>query len=183
MKTTFRTLTAAAALCLATVAAQAADGAPSYLDFSDIAPGAAGESVEVDLDEGLLTLASRFADGHEKEAAEVLRGLKSVQVRVISLDDKNREAVVSRIGHARTHLARDGWKRVAVVKQGNGQDVAVFARTKGAEAIQGIAVTVLEGTKQAVIVNVIGEIRPEQITALGARFGIEELKDLQIASK
>lgn len=183
MNTLFRSCLLASSLLAASLSASAAESAPGYMDFSDIAPAQTGQFVEVDLDEGLLSLAAKFAQGQEKEAAEVLRGLKTVRVRVISLDDKNRSSVFERVHGARTQLAKDGWKKIAVAKDGNGQDVAVFARVKGDEAIEGLAVTVLDGDREAVIVNIVGEIRPEQITALGARFGVEPLKNLNVAAK
>ena len=183
MNTFLRSCAFGASLLIGSLSAFGADAQPSYLDFSDILPAPSGQFVEVDLDEGLLGLAAKFADGQEKEAAQVLRGLKSVHVRVISLDDRNRSKVLERVTGARSSLARDGWKRLAVAKDGNGQDVAVFARVKGDEAIQGLAVTVIDGDREAVIVNVVGEIRPDQISALGARFGVEPLKNLNVAAK
>lgn len=164
--------------------ALAANPEPAYLDFGKIAPAKDGEFVEIDLDAGLLNLAARFAEGQEKEAAQVLRGLQHVRVHVIGIDDNNRAAVLERVRDARAGLASDGWKRIATVKEKqNGADISIFARTRGEEAIEGLAITIVEGDKQAVVVNVVGDIKPEQISALGERFDIEPLKKLSVAKK
>jgi hypothetical protein len=183
MKSLLRSLVLCSTLGLAQLSVFAASDVPSYLDFSDITPAKAGQFVEVDLDQGLLSMAARLAQTQEKEVAEVIRGLKSIHVRVIGLDDANRAAVLERVRSARTKLSNDGWRRIAVARDGSGQDVAVFARTQGEEMIQGLAVTVIDGEKEAVVVNIVGDIRPEQIAILGARFGVDPLKKIQVAAK
>jgi hypothetical protein len=49
---------------------------------------------------------------------------------------------------------------------------------RGSEAIEGVAVTVLQGNSEAVLVNVVGDIKPEQLATLGERFDIEPLKKI-----
>lgn len=176
-----RTAGVVAALVLAPFLTRAAESQSPNLDFGNLAPAAHGQYVEVDVDESLLKLAALFADKQEKEAAQVLRGLKHVRVHVLSLDDGNREAAVQRVRDVRKALDAGGWKRIVTVKQENSDDVAIFARIRGEEAIEGLAVTVIEGNKEAVLVNVVGDIRPEQIAALGARFNIDPLKKIQVA--
>lgn len=171
-----------AATALSTSAAFAAPATPKYLDFDHLPAAHGGDLVEIDLDEGLLSLASHFVGAAEKETADVLRGLKHVNVHVISLDDANRGEVVQRIQAARDGLTKDGWRRLVTVRQGGDQDVMVFAQTE-MDAINGVAVTIVDGRNQAVVVNVTGSIKPEQIAALGKRFDIEPLKNLSVASK
>jgi len=54
--------------------------------------------------------------------------------------------------------------------------VNVFLKTREQEAVEGIVVTILQGGKEAVLINVVGDIRPEQIATLGERFNLEPLK-------
>ncbi|PTY05571.1 hypothetical protein DB347_14455 [Opitutaceae bacterium EW11] len=171
----------AAVLLAAPLVSRAAETEPAYLDFANVTPAEHGEYVDIDLDQGLLKLAALFADKQEKEAADVLRGLKHVRVHVLSLDDGNRSSALERVQSIRKSLETDGWKRIVTVKEEKSDDVAIFARIRGEEAIEGLAITVVEGNRQAVVVNVAGEIRPDQISALGARFNIDPLKKLQVA--
>jgi hypothetical protein len=57
-----------------------------------------------------------------------------------------------------------------------GQDVAVFLKLRGEEAVEGLVVTVLEGDREAVFVNVVGEVRPDKLAEIGEKLGIEPLK-------
>ena len=56
------------------------------------------------------------------------------------------------------------------------QDVAIFVKHRGDEAIEGVVITILEDSKQAVFINVVGDIRPEKIALIGERLGIEPLQ-------
>jgi len=59
--------------------------------------------------------------------------------------------------------------------------VAVFVKTNEREGIDGIVVTVLDpNEKQAVFVNVVGDIKPEQIAALGKNLHIDPLAHLKL---
>ena len=54
--------------------------------------------------------------------------------------------------------------------------MGVFLKTRGGEAVQGLVVTVLEGNRQAVLINIVGDIKPEQIAEIGEKLGIDPLK-------
>ena len=64
----------------------------------------------------------------------------------------------------------------------NGEDVGVFTKTRGGDALAGLAVTVTDG-KDVVLVNIVGDIRPDQIAALGESLNIKPLKDIGKAIK
>lgn len=183
MKSSLHLVLTLVAFAATSAFASAADRELAHLDFGKITPAKDGQSVEIDLDEGLLGLAAQFAEGQEKEAAQILRGLSHVKVHVIGMDQENRSAVLDRVREVRTGLANEGWKRIVLVKDTKGEDVAIFARLNGSSAIQGLTVTVVEADKQAVIVSLAGDIKPEQIAALGQRFNIDPLKKLAVAKK
>jgi hypothetical protein len=54
--------------------------------------------------------------------------------------------------------------------------VAVFLKTRGDESVEGLAITVIGANNQAVLVNIVGDIRPEKVAMIGERFNIEPLK-------
>jgi riboflavin synthase alpha subunit len=109
--------------------------------------------------------------------AEILKGLKSIRVNVLGLNDENRDDIQARIASVRTQLDKNGWDRIVTVMDG-ADDVGVYMKTKGAEVVEGVVVTVLSGKKEAVFVNIIGDIRPEKLATVGERFNIEPLKHL-----
>jgi len=54
--------------------------------------------------------------------------------------------------------------------------VSIYLKTRDKDSVQGLAIVVLEGNNQAVFVNVVGDIKPEQLAVLGERLNIDPLK-------
>jgi hypothetical protein len=149
---------------------------PGYVNFGKLAPGSTGaEFVEVNVGPNLISIAARLAEKGQPEVAQLLRKLQMVRVNVIGLTDENRDQVQDRIKSIRGDLDAQGWERI-VLAQEKQQDVAVFLKTRGEEAVQGLVVIVCDGAKQAVLVNIVGDIRPEQVAELGEKLGIDPLK-------
>ncbi len=170
----------AAATILAAVAAANLPGAepsPGYVDFGKLVPAAEGKFVEVNLSEGLLKFAASICSHEEPQAAEMLRNLKHVRVNVIELNDANRAATIERVKTVRQELEAQGWAQVVNVREApKGDDVQVYTKTRGDEAIEGLAVTIIDNQHEVVLVNVVGDIKPDQIASLAERFDIEPLK-------
>jgi hypothetical protein len=162
---------------------RAADPAPGYVDFGKFSPPAAGgEFVEVNIGNNLIAMAARLAQSSEPEVAEMIRGLQRIRVNVIGLDDENRAEIQKRIKAIRGELESKGWERL-VTAQKKDEDVGVYLKLRGDEAVQGLAVPVIDGHKQAVLVNIVGEFKPEKVALIGERFNIEPLKKLQVTAK
>ena len=184
MNPILRTSACAAALVWASASASfaAADPSPGYVDFGKIAPSGEGRFVEVDLPEGLIRFAAKLTSKQEPQAAEVLGNLKHVRVNVVELGDANREEIVGRVKAVRKELESLGWSQVVNVhEQPKGDDVQVFAKMRGEEAIEGLVVTVISDQKEVVLVNIVGDIKPDQIATLAERFNIEPLKNIKLA--
>ncbi|MFO1459568.1 MAG: DUF4252 domain-containing protein [Verrucomicrobiota bacterium] len=157
---------------------------PGYVDLGTFsAPAGGGQFVEVDLKGSLLTMAAKIAAKEEPEVAEVLRGIEAVRVNVVGINDGNRAELSDRIRSLRSGLTTGGWERVVSVQE-DAQDVGVFIKPKGPDSIAGVVVTVMDGKGEAVFVNVVGDIQPEKLAALGEHFGIEPLKNVgKVAEK
>jgi hypothetical protein len=177
------TVTSLFALVSAANGLAATDRGPGYVDFGSFAPSGEGKFVEVDLPEGLIKFAAKFAAKDEPRAAEVLGNLKHVRVNVVELGDANRDEVKSRVQSLRHELIAQGWSQLVTVReQPKGDDVQVLAKMRGEEAIEGLVVTVISDQKEVVLVNVVGDIKPEQIATLADRFDIEPLKHIKVAA-
>ncbi len=172
----------AAATILAAVAAANLPGAepsPGYVDFGKLVPAAEGKFVEVNLSEGLLKFAASICSHEEPQAADMLKNLKHVRVNVIELNDANRAATVERVKTVRQELEAQGWAQVVNVREApKGDDVQIYAKTRGEEAIEGLVVTVIGDQHEVVLVNIVGDIKPDQIASLADRFNIEPLKHI-----
>jgi hypothetical protein len=157
--------------------ARAANLEPGAIDLGKLSPVPGAEFVEVNINSNLVAMVTSLAKKAEPEIAEILKGLKSIRVNVLGLNEENREDIQGRIASVRGQLEKGGWDRIVTVVDGR-DDVGVYMKTKGAEVVEGIVVTVLSGDKEAVFVNVVGDIRPEKLATVGERFNIEPLKHL-----
>jgi hypothetical protein len=166
-----------------TTSALAAEPSGGQIDFGTFTPPAAGgEFVEVNIRSNLIAMAARLAEKAEPDAAEILRGVKQVRVNVVGLDDTNRADIEQRVKSVRSQLDTQGWERI-VTAQNPKEDVRVYLKTRGDEAIEGLVVTVIDGGKEAVFINIVGDIRPEKIALLGEKFGIDPIRQAAEAIK
>ena len=163
-------LLAALALPLSAAPAQ-----PGAVDFGTLLPpGSGGQFVEVNLQKHLIALAAKFVEQEEPEVAKLLNGLELVRVNVVEVSDKNRENVSERIQRIRKSLDGQGWERIVTVQEKDEQ-VGVYLRTREDKALAGLFVMVMEGD-EAIFVNIVGDITPEQIGVIAKRFHLEPLK-------
>lgn len=157
---------------------QAADQPPGFVDFGKLGPSAeGGEFVEVNIQSSLIAMVSKLTQKHSPEVADLLSGLKAIRVNVIGLKEDNREEIEKRVQGLRAELETKGWERVVSVQKPK-EDVAVFMKLRNSEAVDGLVVTVLDAGREAVLVNIVGDIRPEKISNIAERFNIEPLKKL-----
>jgi hypothetical protein len=182
MHTMLRSLTAAAASVLIASAAFAAP-APGYVDFGQFTPAAGQQFVDIEVDRGLLKLASIFAGKEDPEIGKLVANLQRVRVNVLGLSDETRASTTQRIRQIREGLSAQGWKRVVTVQERNGEDVGVYLKQAADDAIEGIVVTVISGGNEAVLINVVGNVKLEQIATVGERLNIEPLRKLNLASR
>ncbi len=156
-----------------------AEASPSgEVDFGSFTPPASGgQFVEVNIPPGLIAMAARLVEKQEPEVGQLLKGLHQVHVHVIGVDDQNRADLQERVTKVRKELETKGWERL-VTAQEQQQNVGVYLKLRGKDSVEGLTVVVLEGNKQAVFVNIVGDIRPEQVAMLGDRLHIDPLKNL-----
>jgi hypothetical protein len=148
------------------------------VDFGAFAaPGNGAEFVEVNLTSNLISLASKLFDKQDPEVAKLLTSVELVHVAVIGLDDENRTDLRDRSEKVRKQMDGKGWERI-VAAQKDGKDIGVYLKSKNKDTVQGIVVMAMEGGSKAVFVNIVGDIKPEQIAMLGETLHIDPLKKL-----
>lgn len=156
---------------------------PGQVDFGTFSPSSSsGEFVEVNVTSSLISLAAHFLEKDEPDVAKLLNGLQLVHVNVIGVNDENRADLESKAQKIRKQLEGHGWERIVMAQQQE-QNVAVYLKTENKDTVQGLVVTVMDGNKQAVFVNVVGNIKPEQLSLIGERLHIEPLKKLGQATE
>jgi hypothetical protein len=175
MKKLICSLAITGALCSSFVT-RAEDSA--YVDFGKLSPSGESQFVEVNIKSNLIAMVAALTKKAEPEITDTILGLKQIRVNVLGLNDKNRGDMKQRVADIKEKLDKNGWERIVTAIEKN-QDVGVFLKLKDAKAIEGLCVTVVEGD-QVVLVNIIGDIRPEKLATVGERFNIEPLKHIPV---
>jgi hypothetical protein len=104
----------------------------------------------------------RFAAAHiddDPELKALLRGLEGVRIRIYEIDgDAGR--VATRINTMSRHLQDDGWEPVLSMREGS-EATYMLLRVVDRQ-VRGMTVLVSDGESEAVVINLMGDIRPEQ---------------------
>ncbi|MGD2168476.1 MAG: DUF4252 domain-containing protein [Gammaproteobacteria bacterium] len=151
-----RQLAGAAALLLAS-----ACYAQGYFNFDDI-PGINSQpNVQIDLNEATLGFVFPIVEGTDPAAADALRGIENVRLRVFEeVDDA--EEFLEFIDDTSGALERDGWQRVVYVED-HGSKVRMYMKFDDSVA-SGLTVMVADSTGDgAVLVNIAGAIDPQKL--------------------
>ena len=118
-----------------------AETSPGYVEFGKLTPpGKGAEFVEVQIRSNLLGLAAGIVAKENPEAAKVIRSVELIQVNVVGITKENRAELDQRLAKVRADLDAKNWERNVSVQGKKGEDVAVFTKTRGAEALAGIAI-------------------------------------------
>jgi Domain of unknown function (DUF4252) len=177
-----RSLFLAAGLVAAlSVPAIAAESEAGFIDIGQLMPSAKGEFVEVNLSPGMLKFAAKIAAKQEPEAAAILANLKRVRVNVVSMDDTNRQGTITQIEGIRRKLEAQGWTKMVTVREGeDGDNVDVHVMQRNEDVIDGLVVTVLDRSGEAVFVNIVGNISADQIATVAENLNITPLKHVRV---
>jgi hypothetical protein len=147
------------------------------VDFSRI-PGVDAEpTVQIDLRAGMLSFVSAMAGATDPSLAEALGGLERVRVFVYSAVE-DRDALAAFLEDSARQLERGGYERTVMAEEGTSK---VRVHTKiGDTRLEGITLMVLEGEKEAVFIDVAGDIDPAQLgramAKLGVSAGIDQMR-------
>jgi hypothetical protein len=174
MKKLIRSLLAVGTFCGALTLTRAEEA--GYVDWGKLTPNGDSQFVEVNIKSNLIAMVASLAAKAEPEVTDFIMGLKHIRVNVLGLTKENRKEMTTRISDLREKLDKTGWERIVTAIEKN-QDVGIFLKMKDAKAVEGLCVTVVEGN-QVVLVNIIGDIRPEKLSTVGERFNIEPLKHI-----
>jgi hypothetical protein len=157
---------------------------PGQVDFGKFTPpDGGGEFVEIQIRSNLLSLAAQLIEKQEPAAAQLVRSVELIHVNVIGLTDANRADLVKRVHQIRHDLDAQGWEQNVTVQEKNGEDVGIYTKTRGGEALAGLVITVIEPKGEVVLINIVGDIRPEQVAVLSEKLDIKPLKDIGAALK
>ncbi len=153
-------------------AAQTVRSHPGYVDLAALGNlddvFSTAPTVEVNVEGALLKLVVEASRADDPELADLLERLEGLFVRGYPASGASGGRIRDRMGLMGTMLAEDGWQTIVSISERD-QFVRMFARS-GAEGIVGLVVMSLD--EEAVFLNIVGDVDPEQIGRIGSRFRI-----------
>lgn len=140
------------------------------LDWDKLA-AKASENTTINLDTNLLNLAKGFLTNKstsDPKVKDLLDRMKGVYVRSLEFAADG-EYSMADVDAVRAKLVSSNWSPIVDVKSKK-ESTALFVKTDG-KLISGIVVIAAE-PRELTLVNVVGNIDPSELQALGGKFGI-----------
>ena len=144
-------------------------GYPGYVDFGELSAIFGEPTVQISVGESLLGLVSSLSASEDPEAAELFNRLNGVRVNVFETESMV-DGAVDLVKDVSSTLSEHGWESVVTVNS-NDEQVRIFMMINN-DKVEGITVMAVEET-EAVFVNVIGSINPEELGRVMENFDID----------
>jgi len=164
-----------AALLLFSLAARAADpsDAPGFVDFGDLETLTGNPpKVEVDLGGPMIRFLAAASREAEPDVADMMSKLKSIRVNVFELAPGSEEAAHLKLQSLAADLEARDWERAVVVREKGEATVHMYMKLDG-ENVVGLTFMAVDDDDEAVFINIVGEVDPEKLGKLAARFGVD----------
>jgi hypothetical protein len=129
-----------------------------FADLDSLGPADTNRVLSLSIGPALLRFAANHIDD-DPETRELLRGLDGVRIRIYEIDG-DAARVAHRMDNMSEKLQAAGWEQVMLVRS-EGEQAHMLMRVAD-EHICGMTVLVSDGDAEAVVINLMGEIRPEQ---------------------
>ena len=137
----------------------------------------ASEVVDVSLDGAMLRLAGRVLSNNDPDEAKVksiVAGLKGIYVKSFEFE-KDGEYSPSELDEIRHQLRGPGWSRMVGVTSKKGGDNAEIYMKLDNDHIGGLVVLCAE-PKELTVVDIVGNISLDDLSALGGHFGVPDIE-------
>ena len=141
---------------------------PGYVDFGELGSIFGEPTVQIAVGASLLNLVSSLSAHEDPDAAAMLKRLNGVRVNVYETSGIA-EGAVDYVKGISSDLGKLGWESVVTVNS-NDEQVRIFMKING-DQVEGITVMAVEDT-EAVFVNVIGNINPDELGKVMDKFDI-----------
>lgn len=135
----------------------------------------AAETVDLNIDEGLIQMTAKLFNSKDPDEARVkqlVTGLKGIYIRVFEFE-KEGEYSPADLDAIKSQLRGSGWNKIVNVNSKKEGTVDVYLMTRGSE-ILGLAVLAADA-KEIAVVNILGAIDLEKLSDLEGRFGVPDL--------
>ena len=141
----------------------------------------------VTLDGDMLQLAAKFLDldkddPESQQVKSLIKNLKGIYVKSFEFDQPNQYSA-SDVEEIRSQLAAPGWNKIVESrdKRANEND-EIYVMKDSHNNVAGVAIVVAE-PKELTVVNIVGPVDLDKLSALGGKFGIPGDKEKEHVKK
>jgi hypothetical protein len=125
-----------------------------------------------------------FAASHiddDPETQALLRDLDGVRIRIYEIE-RNSDKVARRIAGMQSKLQQSGWESVLLVRE-EGEETHLLVKIKD-DRILGLTLLAMEEDSEVVVINLMGEIRPQSFSKVMVALDVENksARKVQVAS-
>ena len=162
--------------------AQRLEDQPGYLPMEELDLFPRDKlSVEINLAGALLRMVAAATRQEDPEFSAMMSGLKSIKVQVFPLAGIDEGSIKTRIGRAVRWLEDRGWQSTIRVREHDEETYIYLKETDG--KIAGLTLLSVQPRDEAVAINIVGHIDPEQLGRLGRSLDIPELEKVPARGK
>jgi hypothetical protein len=153
---------------------------PGYVDFSGVdswfdAPA----STEVDIRGPLVDLVAEASASSDPDFSDLMGDVKAIQVRGFPLSEEEATDIQTQTDQLAASLEDTGWTRVIYVRD-NAEQVSIYLREAG-DKIAGLTLLSTKPGDEAVYVNIVGSLSPDQIANLGRGLNLSSLEQVDVS--
>ena len=141
----------------------------------------ASETVDLNLDEGLMQLAAKAFSGQdpdEMKVKDLINRLKGIYVKSFEFETEGQYSDTD-LESVRAQLRGSNWKRIVNVASKKDGSVEIYLMQIGTD-ITGLAL-LSSSPKEVTVVNIVGPVDLEKLSDLEGHFGVPVL-DIDIAN-
>lgn len=162
------TLAALAAGLLGGCGLTAPRGNAGYADLDSLGMTDVDNTMTLSIGPTLLHFAARHVED-DPETRALLQGLDGVRIRIYEID-RNPDRVAGRIERMSLKLRDQHWEPIALIQE-DGEQTHMLVKMER-DRIAGLTVIAFDGS-EAVVVNVMGDLRPEMFGDTMAALDVE----------
>ncbi|MDX2186771.1 MAG: DUF4252 domain-containing protein [Opitutaceae bacterium] len=139
--------------------------------------------VSVDLGPALLGFVGTCAKAKDGEAADLIKTLKSVRVKVYEFEGTEANMVdIQRQVRGQSSIPLDSnWNQIVSVNKPDEALVEIHVRMKNADEVSGIVAAIANQERKGVLIEIEGDIRADQVEKLVRRIPVEGVPGLPTA--
>jgi hypothetical protein len=142
---------------------------PGYVDFGDLSAAYGEPKIIINLGGTMLNFVSMMSSEESPETSEMISKLKGIRVQIYTLDE-DVGAAKDQFSQVKGDLKSSGWEPIVQVNEEDEQVLVYMKTVKG--NMEGMTVMVVD-EEEAVFVNVIGQLNPEELGRVMDTFDVD----------